>query len=336
MKVKLYEKYSIVKQNMDHVITENENVVVKLSGEDSQLIIENIFPLLNGDYTIDEISNLVQKVIPQTETIKIIDNLVRNGLVYYTPDNYDDSALACDILKNLTTDVTRSLDMLSEISVAIVCKDSNLKSLAKDLSQFQFRKIYLYDSEKVEQSGDNIFYESSLEKIVENADFLIAIDNDWVYSELISRLNKICIDQQRPWLYCRFTNTKENIIGPIFTGKRVCYDCLIDRFRSNNKQFYKLDIKDAGGYKLAYFNNDYNGFLWSELKYRILIESVKYLLRLPMENLVNKVEIIDVVDFSKQVVDILPVPKCKCIGGQYLLYKTWDNDEVDYKKMLYE
>jgi hypothetical protein len=337
MKIKLLDKYSLVRENLNYHITENEKIIIRLYGKDMATITEAIFPLLTGEYSSNEIAEKVKEKIPQEKTLKIINSLFNNNIVQYVldKDNGQNTKLAQDLISNLTSDITAAFERLSGFSIGVLGDVDNLEDIIDELNQFKFNKLVVFDQNGKIPLKNNIIYESSLSNFVNSVDFIVSIDTSWVYSKLFSKLNQICLKEEKPWLYCKISSSKQLIVGPIFTGKKICYECLIDRFRSNANECSNLDIRNDNSYEILMSNTTQNKLLLIELKQRILIETIKYLLNVPTDNLVNEIELLDILNFTKKRYSVLPVPKCKCNGDEHLLYKIWDADCINYEKMLF-
>lgn len=74
-----------------------------------------------------------------------------------------------------------------------------------------------------------------IQKLVKQADLIVLDSNQWspYHIELV---NKIALEENKPWLFIGGINSGQLKIGPLFYGKETgCYNCLISRIKSNHE-----------------------------------------------------------------------------------------------------
>ena len=122
----------------------------------------------------------------------------------------------------------KNYNALEKISLGIIGEGELFETLSKRASSISFDKITRRNYSELKNSKD-------IEKLILSVDFIIVDANHWspFHLELI---NKIALENEKPWLYVGGLEEISLKVGPLFFGKETgCYNCLISRLKSNHE-----------------------------------------------------------------------------------------------------
>jgi hypothetical protein len=316
MKLIIKDEICILKADLDdeYLITDRNQLLMKLKGEDAKYIVENIIPLLNG--TNDE-NDIIQKTVgdfTEQDIQGVLKALVINGILTTIPDEVETNSSLRDILTLLKSEYSQAFSRLQEVRLLILGPKSVEPELAIYFNQFPFKSICIEEHE-------NIFsYKNSFHEI----DFCIFIDDNIGYPHSAVEFNKLALNSNTSWLYSHLLTSSSVLIGPIFSGGSVCFDCFLQRLQQGFSNETISFTKEQTLLKQPRLNH-YGVKL---IMYKDLIETLKYLLFTNDETLENRFMRLNLNSFEQDSYTVLPVPYCHCIGSNYLAYQMYSDESI--------
>ncbi|MFA8434850.1 MAG: TOMM precursor leader peptide-binding protein [Marinifilaceae bacterium] len=126
------------------------------------------------------------------------------------------------------TGQSNSNSALTQITLGLVGQGDLFEIIAKRAGSLNPNKL-------IKRKYDELQDDASIEHLVAESDFLVVDASQWspYHLELI---NRIALEQQKPWLYVGGLEEISLKVGPLFYGKETgCYNCLISRLKSNHE-----------------------------------------------------------------------------------------------------
>ncbi len=304
-------------QESEYLITDGKRLLMRLKGEDAEYIVENIIPLINGD---NDENDIVQKTVgkfTEQDIRSVIKALVINGIVTTIPDAVKEKPSLRDILTLLRSDYSESFSRLQEIRLLILGPKSSELELTYYYKQFPFKSIHIGENKNIIDYKD----------IIHDIDFCIFIDDSIGYSCGANEFNKMALENQLSWLYSCLFSSSSVLIGPIFSGRSVCYNCFLKRLQ----QGFSNETIPLSSESTLLRQPRINDHAIKLIMYRDLIETLKYELFTADETLENRFLRLDLNSFEQDFYTVLPVPHCNCMGSNYLTYQMYSDEIINFR-----
>jgi oxazoline/thiazoline synthase len=184
------------------LLSEAKNYILK------GYIYECLTPLLNGNNTVDEIINILQRQLEPAKIYYGLNLLKKKGYIVEGENYLPTQNVA--FWQMIGVDATTAIKRLNESKVSVT-------SLGAVPTQ-QFTSIL----------------ESLDIQISEDGDFSVVLTDDYLQVGL-DAFNQKALESGRPWMLVKPTGAIA-WIGPIFQpGKTGCWDCLANRLKANRE-----------------------------------------------------------------------------------------------------
>lgn len=205
------------------VETVESDTVFILSERDSFLLQGSLYhllaPLLNGNYTVDEI---VDKISPKliSEEATLPEVVAANANIYHALMLLEEKGYIVESNGNsLPPEFTTFCDTLR-----IHIKDAS--------ARLQTTKVAVKSFGRLATSDLISLLESLQIQVADTADFTVVLTEDYL-EEGINAFNQFALKSQHPWMLVKPTGTI-GWLGPIFYPNRTsCWECLAQRLRGN-------------------------------------------------------------------------------------------------------
>jgi bacteriocin biosynthesis cyclodehydratase domain-containing protein len=165
------------------------------------------------------------------------------------------------------------------------------------------------------------FDQGQVDEMMEQTDFFFADASAWNPAAL-DILNKAALKRKKPWLYIGGVEEYQVKIGPLFLGNETgCYDCLIQRIKSNHgyvpylnsyEQHLRSNLKSSKPDKFIHLDA-YNSIV---AEYAFL-ELTKFVQFWSVPSTWRRVLVINMLNYETQGHDLLKVPFCETCNQQH-------------------
>lgn len=151
---------AIIPLSNGKVLFKSDNVAIRVDGQSSSVIVNEIFPLLNGENSLEEISNQVG--ISGSELEIILNQFVSSGILRYSnkkivKEERDVSPLFDNFLDSLGLNLKEVNSYLIEKRIGIVGLDGLGFQLIEQLIQYGLCRFNIADTTTVEQADLKIY-----------------------------------------------------------------------------------------------------------------------------------------------------------------------------------
>lgn len=151
-----------------------------------------------------------------------------------------------------------------------------------------------------------------IKELIDSSDFLIVDAENWNPS-FLEDFNKIAYENNKPWILTRGMEGTKGSIGPLFTGKDSgCYQCLINRLKSNMEFFpyfeeYEKYLKKK---KQTAISSGGPSAIYDVLASIALLESIKYITGWAIPVIYRAFIVIDIFAYDFKIHPFLKSPVC--------------------------
>jgi len=262
LKPKLKGHYDIVPAGRDRLQARSSESVFSLSGKTIEEIFKELLPLLNGEFTVDEIVEKLDR-IAEPNLVRATLQKLEESMLIEDASSKSDAGLGPEVLeryqKQLTffataTDWGTELEnqkALMEASVAIIGDGELAERLGSELLRAgigSLRGVNLFCSEQGGPGQEGSSFrglgislddmKSAEEAVIADRPRVLVLAFDRPEPALLEPLNRLSQDQNIPLLLCQLNGT-EGIVGPfIVPGQTACLLCHHLRV-TRNLDFFK-------------------------------------------------------------------------------------------------
>ncbi|AFM03701.1 bacteriocin biosynthesis cyclodehydratase domain protein [Bernardetia litoralis DSM 6794] len=203
--------------------THSVSYAIEFDNEEKENIFLEAVSLLQEkeDLSLSQLTKALTKTANKDMVLEVLSNLADFDLL---PTEWA-KELGVDTSSVYTDKKFSELDT----KTIVIIGDSPLSTrLHKELSDSYYKPV-LHHKKTKDLTID------SIQSLIKQADLVVLDSNQWspYHIELV---NKIALDENKPWLFIGGIDSGQLKIGPLFYGKETgCYNCLISRVKSNHE-----------------------------------------------------------------------------------------------------
>jgi bacteriocin biosynthesis cyclodehydratase domain-containing protein len=208
-------------ESNDALLYVSERLSHRLTGKSVEFLVTQLLPLLDGTRTRDEIHEALRERVGEAALDGLLAALTQRRLLRRIRSR-DATSQVPAFIADLADDPGSVWRRVRTTPVTIL----GLSASTSDLWRAAFRDAGFETPPREAMHG-------SAEEALSSG-FMIAVDEDEsTQRDRLRELNALALSRQRPWLLVRFTRADEVWIGPLFAQDEACYECFLDRWRSN-------------------------------------------------------------------------------------------------------
>jgi ribosomal protein S12 methylthiotransferase accessory factor len=343
---KLAPDISVIRLKADEVLLKSDTLALKLEGALVQLLIDKLFPLLDGKLPIETIQQQIN--LQEQELTPYLDQLVTMGVLKKRDTPAVTTSNFQHFLSNLHFPQIESERILSEVKIAIFGLEGEGVSLAKSLLSAGIKHLILCDpypvereqaclvseyigqekrkrQEVLQQQLLDLFPEShitaptqvldkeTIYQLVPQADFFVACF-DKGFKSVHYWLNAACVAAKKPILFSAI-NSHISSVGPfVIPNETACYMCYTMRHLASVEDFEVAMAYEKHLNQQQQPMSQNRAFLPSAIQYNSSIlssEILRFLLSIGAPALASKVLEFNHLNLESRIHPLLQVPQCK-------------------------
>ncbi len=253
---------AVIEQNDGKVLFRSDNLAIRMEGKSVKLMIERIFPLLDGNTAIADIA--ATSNLDEQELTRNLDQLVLAGVLRVSEVALDQRSFSAwpltHLLERLKMDPTEIATLFSELRIVISGLEGAGSIAAMQLLQAGIRKITLLDPFPLREeelllfpqlgkaeagkprqtvfknyfeqifdqteirTGPDVLNKDAVYEYAKDADFLVGcFDKEFI--SVHHWLNQAAVELGKPALFAEVENHLCRIGPLVIPGQTACYMC---------------------------------------------------------------------------------------------------------------
>lgn len=341
---------NVVPVNDELIQLRSQENIILLKGSAVTNILPDLLPLLDGSNTMNDIysklSYCTQEVVNEAILLLKSHYLLEDAECKYESKLEQEeiekfknqlqffSLFSERVLPNASViDKYKIFDSLKKSSCLVIGLKRCGRMIAKKLVQNGLGTIYLYDKTLQEYNlvetkysyedimkelkgineKCNVFYSDkndSLKKVIGKVDLIIFAEDIALQSDLL-KVNKLCIDADKPWISLRVGELKFQIGPMVVPNQTACYECFQNRY-NGNLSFYEEEMqfekyKEDNWNQMETCGSD---LFYSMAANYLVWEVIKQITKIFTPVTLSRVITFDILTLETSIDSILKMPRC--------------------------